>query len=257
MLSVSQEKNLSPVLQKRNVHVEVLEEVFDNIDEYIVQEEFDRRKWEVFELTQSQDVTCWITDPAMIEGLDNSFIHLRETIKNMELPINILDVGCYGGYLLDFLQKRMDLPPDAFRYKGIDIQANAIEAAKAAHSGIEGAEFSVGDIFKLKENEKEGAYDVVWCSRVLIHLPNPEKCIENLIHVAKKKLLIVLKISDRSSCKKIMETDLDNGNQVVYFFRCFSEKDISTVAKTLHLHYKINYGEPYSTVIFTGKATPE
>jgi 2-polyprenyl-3-methyl-5-hydroxy-6-metoxy-1,4-benzoquinol methylase/predicted SAM-dependent methyltransferase len=242
-----------PALRKRNVQVKTLEEVFDNIDEYIVQESFDQRPWQVYELTQSQDVSTWIQNPALIEGLSDNLDYLQTVIRSTRRPFRILDVGCYGGYLLDFLHQIAGLTPTDFCYKGIDIQAKAIEAASANHAYSRNADFQIEDVFQLREIEKENFYDIVWCSRVLIHLPYFERCLENLMHCTRQKALVVLKISDRSSCKKILELDHDTGKEVVYYFRSFSEQELFKAASARNLDFVIHSGEPYSTVIFRRK----
>ena len=75
---------------------------------------------------------------------------------------SLLDVGCYLGDIADFCED----------YTGVDINVDSVEMAKSFHPK---KNFYVGDVFSL-----EGAYDVVFCSRVLIHLPDFEKALKRL-----------------------------------------------------------------------------
>lgn len=223
---------LSSALTKRRVTLEFVETVYQDIDGFITKGEVER-SWQVFELTQSQDVREWIDDPDKIEGIQPNLFHLSKMLRKLPPPVKIIDVGCYGGYLYDYLRTNVFKNIADFSYTGVDIQGPAIEAAKEMHKGFDNAQFLVGDIFDLKQKFGKCSFNVAVCSRVLIHLPHFEKAIDNLYHTASDFTFVVLKTDNGPSCIKVKETDTDTGKEVFYFIRSFSDKMVKNVAKEL------------------------
>lgn len=103
-------------------------------------------------------------------------------LENVKEDDKVLDVGCNIGVF-----SKMVLGKKA-HYTGVDISALAIQNAKKMYPGVD---FRVMDVFDLKF--PKNAFDVVFCSDVLMHLP-PEldyfDAIKELYRVTNKILLV-------------------------------------------------------------------
>ena len=98
--------------------------------------------------------------------------------------MKVLDVGCGAGHYLRSLRLRLDKNMD---YTGVDATKYSIDLAKKAFGGT--AKFLKGDIQDLKF--ADGAFDIVTCNNVLLHLPPPPaKVLAELVRVAKKYVVI-------------------------------------------------------------------
>jgi SAM-dependent methyltransferase len=240
-------------LRKRNVTLKVIDicEEPARFDEFITGPAHGERRWEVFELTQSHDVSEWIEQPDRIKGIRENLVHLWTEIHQVATrPLRLLDVGCYGGYVYDFLT-RQGMGQAELEYRGMDIQPLAIDGARHAHRAAPNATFEVGDLFDLKHQCTRASYDVVVCSRVLIHLPFFETAVGNLLHATNRVLVIVLKIEEPPVCRRIEETDCDTKSRAIYYYRSFAQSDLQRVARELGTTVAIKpTSGAYSSVIF-------
>ena len=134
----------------------------------------------------------------------------------------LLDAGCCEGHLYDRLGHE--------RYTGIDILGANINEARTRRPGVR---FEKGDIFALTEK-----WDVEFCSRYMLHLPDFEGAIKFLRGIAKRFLIVVIPIGDESCI-----TETYKGKEVQ--FRTFSRE---CVLETRPLRVRMH--NPYSTVIY-------
>ena len=246
---------ISSEFKDHQVKHEVLEVCYEDlqgVDRFITESE--EEGWRN-KLSQSQDVCKWIEDPGQIEGIQSSLQDLKRILKKMRKPINILDVGCYGGYVYDYISRFILNIENDFSYTGLDIRELAIEGAREAHKNSKNARFVVGDIYELKNIFAQDTFDLVFCSRVLIHLPFFEKAISNLLYVADKIIFASLRIEEKPCCKKMRKTDLDSGDEMIYFYRSFSPEMVYQVAKDYSVKCRIFRSSGYSSVVFY--KTPE
>lgn len=106
----------------------------------------------------------------------------RVLLENVKEGDKVLDVGCNIGVF-----SKMVLGKKA-SYTGVDISALAIQNAKKMYPGVD---FHVMDVFDLKF--ANNAFDVVFCSDVLMHLP-PEldyfDAVKELYRVTNRVLLV-------------------------------------------------------------------
>ena len=244
-------------LGARKVKVKVIGGAFNNIDYFMISGK-EKNVREPFELTQSQDVRSWCANPDNICDIQSHLLTLKKIVGPLDGKIKILDVGCYGGYVYDFLkQKTTFFKNEASYYIGIDIQESAIEAAKAVHKEKEkeDALFFTGDIFDLTKIYSPRNFDVVCCYRVLIHLPYFKRALENLVYVADKFVHVVLHIQDEDVCRRCEETDLITGKKVIYYHRYISEKTIKEALSGLPVTYTIipAPGNAYASLIIERK----
>jgi SAM-dependent methyltransferase len=203
-------------------------------------------------LTQSEDVTVWIDDPLQISLIQPNLVNLASHLQAMPRPWKILDVGCYAGYVYDYLTKAGTLL--AFSYVGIDIREEAVAGAKAHHLTSANAQFRVGDLFKLMETYQEGEFDICFSARVLVHLPNFKDAMRNILFCARKHTFIVIPLARRGRCELRKKIWLDTGVEIPYVYRHFSLPMISDVAKKHRQSFTLfDTSCPYATVLFSRK----
>jgi 2-polyprenyl-3-methyl-5-hydroxy-6-metoxy-1,4-benzoquinol methylase len=155
-------------------------------------------------------------NPHFLKKIEHNIMHLQELLKPED---ELLDVGCCQGHLYHYLKHP--------KYTGIDLFPENIAEARNLHPA---GKFEVMDLFDLK-----GSWDVVFCSRVLIHVPNFHKAVAILRAAARKHCIITLPISS-DTC----ELEKDGP-----YFRTFSKQ---TVMGSGALEIKTS--RPYSTVIY-------
>ena len=131
----------------------------------------------------------------------------------------LLDVGCGQGHLSHHLKHP--------KYTGIDLFPENISEARRLHEGVK---FEVGDLFDLK-----GQWDVIFCSRVLIHVPDFEVAIKTLRSCVRKYCLVTL----------AMGVDLCEKGKDGEYFRTFSEATVRATGPIA-----IRPHAPYATVIY-------
>ena len=95
---------------------------------------------------------------------------------------SLLDVGCGEGYWLDFLCRRYG---EGQTLRGYEYAGNRVVAARERFPHLDLRE---GSIFELPE--EDDTYDVVTCLEVLEHVPDWQTGFEELLRIAKKKVLI-------------------------------------------------------------------
>jgi len=205
-----------------------------------------------YNLTQSQNVLEWINkpqtiDPIIRENLEDLKIEILKFVEeNPKIKsISFLDVGCYCGYILDWL--KMNLPKKiSFKYLGIDIRKNAIDSAKNLHKD---GEFKIGNVSELKKDFGENEFDIVFCLRTLIHLPFFEFSLNNLLYVT-KTLLFVIGLVEDTSCQIREQININTGNSMKYFFRSVSEQDLQDIAASNKVILTLKKHGFYTSTIF-------
>jgi SAM-dependent methyltransferase len=174
------------------------------------------RPWQNRTLGQAQDVRPWIEAPATIDPLIVG--NLGRFMTLLPPSPRVLDVGCYGGYCYDWLERRHP----GLAYTGIDVDAEAIEAARTAHAGSP-ARFAVGDLFDLEPIIAEyGPFDAALCLRVVIHTPYLYKSLQQLSRAA-PVTLVGLRIGGKDEAREI----LDEVSGERHFWRAFSADAIA------------------------------
>lgn len=103
--------------------------------------------------------------------------------------MHILDVCCGAGHYYRSFKERID--PN-IRFTGVDITPYYIELANKAYE--DQADFSVGDIYDLKFEDKQ--FDIVTCNNTILSLPPPPTlALAELIRVSSKFVIIRTLIS--------------------------------------------------------------
>lgn len=207
-------------------------------------------------LTQSQDVTAWIRSPELIDtailnNLDDlSHLLNSRCLSEITSSRTLLDVGCYGGYVFDYLRAHPLSKQWRLKYHGMDNRSTAISLARQLHNQYDNASFSIGDIYDIKQTIKE-KYNVVLCSRVLIHLPRFREAVSSLLDASKDCLLIVGRITAVGRCKIRRKINKLEPSQMLCFYRTLSIDDIDQVAKENHVvpYYRNVRPDAYCSIL--------
>jgi SAM-dependent methyltransferase len=118
-----------------------------------------------------------------VDPLSNQILGSYKKISELvELPFNMLDVGCMSGFLKHYLDQRTEYP---FRYIGIDKWPEAIEVAKEFFPHTE---FHVKDIL---EDEIEGTFSYVCLTNIAFGKKAPD-VVRKLAPLAEKALFIAM-----------------------------------------------------------------
>ena len=97
-------------------------------------------------------------------------------------PTSILDFGCGEAFTLDQLAGH---GVDISNYEGVDLRAEALDAARARWPGLR---FSWADIL---DSEFDGRrYDVTMALEVMEHLYEPEPILKRLVGLTEKALVL-------------------------------------------------------------------
>ena len=139
-------------------------------------------------------------NPERIQKIEKCLTQVRHMLKP---EYTLLDVGCGSGYVYKYLRHG--------NYQGIDLSAEEVEAARTRFP--EGR-FDVGDLFTL-----EGKWDVVLCSRVLIHVAPLDLAMQKLMDAATKYLMLIVRVGADTV------TEYDRGGQR-FFFRSVSKQTL-------------------------------
>lgn len=232
---------LRRVLGERRVRKTVVD-VYDADFDRVMERGEGERPWQSFELTQREDVIEWIRDPSTIRSIQPNLADLRERLGPLPRPVSVLDVGCYGGYLYDWLRDRCFGSLADFSYTGVDIDPDVVAAARRVHAGAPNATFDTGDVYALTEVFGERAFDVVFCSRVLIHIPYHERALRELYRTSRALCFVVLETSAAPMMQRIHRENLDTGEALDYFFRKYSLDELSSAAATLGADFRVQQG---------------
>jgi 2-polyprenyl-3-methyl-5-hydroxy-6-metoxy-1,4-benzoquinol methylase len=152
------------------------------------------------------------TQQGGFRGLEKIQPYVMRLLSLLRLGDSILDVGCGNGIL------RKSLPNDVF-YTGVDLYAVNDEPW-----------FISGDFMDLKDQ-----YDVVWCSRVILHLKDYIPAIEKLLALSKRICVIVTTLGDIDTYQQKI------GGEIVHFrtlpeevFRSFGKCEITRSNNSLY-----------------------
>lgn len=97
--------------------------------------------------------------------------------------VNLLDVGCGTGYLLELLRKQK-----AAEYHGLDLSPEMLKAARKKFGDDVVLVEGVADNLPYEDN----TFDVVTCVQSFHHYPNPDKAMLEAYRVLKPRGLYIL-----------------------------------------------------------------
>jgi SAM-dependent methyltransferase len=141
-------------------------------------------------------------DPALFEASGRHDVE-RLLARAGELGVprerrRALDVGCGLGRHAPALASAFD------SYLGLDISPRMVQAACELHRDLGNARFETGDAVELPGLEP-GAFDLVTCQLVLIHLPSEadvKRAVGRLVEVLGPGGLLLFQIADRLRARR-------------------------------------------------------
>jgi ubiquinone/menaquinone biosynthesis C-methylase UbiE len=98
-----------------------------------------------------------------------------------DLPLNLLEVGCGGGYYSELIRSRFS----RIDYRGVDISEPMIAVAKTHYPGVK---FDVGSAYDLEA--ANDSVDVVLDGVALIHMDEWKRAIAEYSRVAKSAVVL-------------------------------------------------------------------
>jgi len=102
----------------------------------------------------------------------------------------LLDVGCGPGTITADFAKR--LSPG--RVLGLDTSADAVNAARRDHPGVD---FAAGDVYALEFDD--ASWDIVHAHQVLQHLADPGAALKEMLRVVRPGGIVAVRDSDYAS----------------------------------------------------------
>jgi len=115
------------------------------------------------------------------QHLIRTFLHTVTTLVQEVRPNRVLDVGCAEGFVAAHMRPALA----GTRFIGVDRDAAALDRARRLHPWFPTC---VGDILSLPVPNE--AVDLVLCTEVLEHIPQPERALEELLRVSHAYLLL-------------------------------------------------------------------
>lgn len=119
--------------------------------------------------------------------VENSAGHL---LPHLRAGDSILDVGCGPGTITADLAARVAPGPVV----GIDRSVDVVALASAAHAGVPGLRFEVGDVYDLAA--PDGTHDVVHAHQVLQHLSDPVAALVEMRRVCRPEGVVAVRDAD-------------------------------------------------------------
>lgn len=152
---------------------------------------------------------------------------LRELPAHLPANSRIIDVGCGNGTFLAILQERY---PQAILC-GVEYSQQAKQVAPGHIRKF----IQVGDIVELAPKLADQPYDIVVCSEVLEHVPNPNQAIEAIVSLLKPKGLAVFTVP--GGMRYWSEQD-----EVAGHFRRFEYDEFADLLQKSGLQIEHHYG---------------
>lgn len=104
--------------------------------------------------------------------------------------IKIMDMGCNRGF--DIFRMNNKFPNSNILFTGLDISSLDVEQARnyVTKNGIDNCKFVVGNA--MATNFEAESFDIVVCSEVLEHVPQPEKILKEINRILKRGGLAII-----------------------------------------------------------------
>ncbi|MBI4994033.1 methyltransferase domain-containing protein [Candidatus Peregrinibacteria bacterium] len=150
-------------------------------------------------------------------------------LKKARQKIKLLDAGCGGGRLYDFLKN------EPIIYTGIDNNKNFLNLARRQHKKVK---FKCADLTRLPF--PKDSFDAVWCIAVLHHLPKnlQLKALKEICRVLTPKgkfMITVWDLWQKKYCKfinkKTHEALIPWGKKLNRYYYAFTADELKTLFK--------------------------
>lgn len=116
--------------------------------------------------------------------------------SNIKKNDKLLDLGCGEGFFINLL-------PNNIEAYGIDISKEALKRANKILEGRKRTFIKYGDAYKTEFDDEY--FNIVACSEVLEHVPEPKKIMAEIHRILKNDGIAVISVPDEERIKLIMK----------------------------------------------------
>jgi SAM-dependent methyltransferase len=158
---------------------------------------------EQYPKTEWDDKGRYLADSWILRHNDDYLGFLVEKVWKLRMPCAVVDFGCgYGRFGLKF----MPLLPSGSTYQGFDQSSELIAQAKEIwkHCAIESG-FSVASVFNAPFQDSR--FDVAVSHTVLMHVPDPQRVIREMIRVTRNAGLVITCDANRNAHNALFHID--------------------------------------------------
>lgn len=149
----------------------------------------------------SNNLRKWEYGNALYQGVLSRYLGRMAHHVRALRPATVLDAGCGEGYVYRGLKER----GVSASWEGVDFSEGAVRFAAARNPECR---WSVGDLRQM--TQPANSAELVLCSQVLEHIPQPERVRDELARVSAKWLLVSVPLEPvfRSICALTVATGI-------------------------------------------------
>lgn len=149
----------------------------------------------------SNNLRKWEYGNGLYQGVLSRYLSRMAHLVRSLRPATVLDAGCGEGYVYRGLRDR-GVSAD---WEGVDASAGAVRFAAEKNPECR---WSVGDLREM--SQPSNSAELVLCSQVLEHIPQPERVRDELARVSARWLLISVPLEPvfRSICALTVATGI-------------------------------------------------
>lgn len=160
------------------------------------------KNWKIWNKDYSVEVRTFDRAKKKLPEMESAK-QLRKLISPIyKNEMKILDVGCAAGHYYHSLLKINK----SIKFTGIDATKEYINFAKKIFKDYKNSSFYKEDIFKISKKYKK-KYDIVYSCNLLLHLPNIDLPLKNLMNTTKKYCFIRTLVSKKTHLSKYLYED--------------------------------------------------
>lgn len=132
----------------------------------------------------------------------------------------LLDAGCGAGYFYHSLRTRR-IPVE---YYGIDAAPSLIEIGRR---DLPGFGLPADRLQPLRIEDLDGSIDHVVCMNVLSNIDNYHRCLERLLRVARKSVILRESCSNAADYRYVIDRYLDDGDHLRVYVNTYDISDVT------------------------------
>jgi ubiquinone/menaquinone biosynthesis C-methylase UbiE len=153
----------------------------------------------------------YLRDCCILQHNDDYLEFLVTRVWELSEPCRLVEFGCGAGKMG---LKLLPILPSGSTYTGIDQSAALIDKAKQvwAKAPFQG-EFYEGSIYETPF--PDNAFDIALTHTVLMHVPNPEKVLQEMIRVTRSGGMVITCEANRNAHTALLHIDETNHQETV------------------------------------------
>ncbi len=153
----------------------------------------------------------YLRDCYLLQHNDDYLEFLITRVWGLNNPCQLVEFGCGAGKMG---MKLLPILPAGSTYTGIDQSAALVDSAKQVWAKAPfQAEFHEGSIFETPF--PDNAFDIVLAHTVLMHVPNPEKALREMIRVTRSGGMVIACEANRNAHTTLLHIEETNHQETV------------------------------------------